>query len=154
MNNKTLLLIITAQSTLLLGILFTIWKNASQGLLINETYIICLGIFSTAILIVALVNHSKNAPNFVDVRQTGVVKWFNSSKGFGFIEQEKGQDIFVHQSEIKQNGYSIVPLKIYTKNSLIKLEIGLAKGKKDHDKRADIKNKEWERNKERILKRK
>tara|TARA_Y100000748_G_C15390654_1_gene447398 strand:- start:501 stop:947 length:447 start_codon:yes stop_codon:yes gene_type:complete len=57
-------------------------------------------------------------------------------------------------NEIKQNGYSIVPLKIYTKNSLIKLEIGLAKGKKDHDKRADIKNKEWERNKERILKRK
>ena len=64
MNNKTLLLIITAQSTLLLGILFTIWKNASQVFLINETYIICLGIFSTAILIVALVNHSKNAPNF------------------------------------------------------------------------------------------
>ena len=57
-------------------------------------------------------------------------------------------------NEMKQNGYSIVPTKIYTKNSLIKIEIALAKGKKGHDKRADIKNKEWERNKERILKRK
>tara|TARA_Y100000996_G_scaffold374932_1_gene325393 strand:+ start:827 stop:1273 length:447 start_codon:yes stop_codon:yes gene_type:complete len=57
-------------------------------------------------------------------------------------------------NEMKQNGYSIVPTKIYTKNSLIKIEIALAKGKKGHDKRAEIKNKEWERNKERILKRK
>jgi len=55
-------------------------------------------------------------------------------------------------NEIKQNGYSIIPTRIYTKNSLIKLEIALAKGKKMHDKRTDIKNKEWERNKERILK--
>ena len=55
---------------------------------------------------------------------------------------------------MKQNGYSIVPTKIYTKNSLIKIEIALAKGKKGHDKRAEIKNKEWERNKERIIKRK
>ena len=55
-------------------------------------------------------------------------------------------------NEIKQNGYSIIPTRIYTKFSLIKLEIALAKGKKMHDKRTDIKNKEWERNKERILK--
>ena len=57
-------------------------------------------------------------------------------------------------NEVKQNGYSIVPTKMYTKNSLIKLEIALAKGKKSHDKRADIKDKEWARNKDRILKRK
>ena len=43
---------------------------------------------------------------------------------------------------------------MYTKNSLIKLEIALAKGKKAHDKRADIKDREWARNKDRILKRK
>ena len=55
-------------------------------------------------------------------------------------------------NEVKQNGYSIVPTKIYTKHSLIKLEIALAKGKKTHDKRADIKNREWERSKDRILK--
>ena len=35
----------------------------------------------------------------------GIVKWFNASKGFGFIEQEDGADIFVHYSEIKNDGY-------------------------------------------------
>jgi len=35
----------------------------------------------------------------------GTVKWFNNSKGFGFIEQENGADIFVHHSAIKTEGY-------------------------------------------------
>ncbi len=34
----------------------------------------------------------------------GTVKWFNDSKGYGFIEQEDGPDVFVHQSEIKAAG--------------------------------------------------
>ena len=35
----------------------------------------------------------------------GTVKWFNESKGFGFIEQESGADIFVHYSAIQSDGY-------------------------------------------------
>jgi CspA family cold shock protein len=35
----------------------------------------------------------------------GIVKWFNDSKGFGFIEQEDGPDVFVHFSEIKSSGF-------------------------------------------------
>jgi len=36
---------------------------------------------------------------------TGTVKWFNESKGFGFLEQEGGQDVFVHFSAITGDGF-------------------------------------------------
>jgi CspA family cold shock protein len=35
----------------------------------------------------------------------GIVKWFNESKGYGFIEQENGPDVFVHHSGIKAEGF-------------------------------------------------
>jgi CspA family cold shock protein len=38
-------------------------------------------------------------------RVTGTVKWFNASKGYGFITQENGQDIFVHYTAIQGEGY-------------------------------------------------
>jgi SsrA-binding protein len=47
---------------------------------------------------------------------------------------------------------TLVPLKIYSKNGLIKIEIALSKGKKLHDKREDQKNKDWQRQKDRLKK--
>ncbi len=41
-------------------------------------------------------------------REQGTVKWFNSSKGFGFIERESGPDVFVHYSAIAGDGYRSV----------------------------------------------
>jgi cold shock protein len=38
-------------------------------------------------------------------RVSGKVKWFNNEKGFGFIEQENGQDVFVHHTAIQVDGY-------------------------------------------------
>ena len=38
-------------------------------------------------------------------RKTGIVKWFDSKKGYGFIEVEGSDDIFVHFSEIQEEGY-------------------------------------------------
>ena len=38
-------------------------------------------------------------------RETGTVKWFNDSKGYGFIEREQGEDIFVHFRAIRGEGY-------------------------------------------------
>ena len=53
---------------------------------------------------------------------------------------------------VERRGYTIVPLELYWKEGRAKLEIGLAKGKKQHDKRANDKDRDWQRDKGRIMK--
>jgi SsrA-binding protein len=53
---------------------------------------------------------------------------------------------------VERAGYTLVPLDLHYLKGRIKLEIGLAKGKKQHDKRATEKEREWQREKQRLLK--
>lgn len=56
-------------------------------------------------------------------RVQGTVKWFNSEKGYGFISQENGEDLFVHYSEIQATGYR-------TLEEGAKVEFEITQGKK------------------------
>lgn len=47
----------------------------------------------------------KQEREIMSERMVGVVKWFNNSKGYGFIQQDKGDDIFVHFRQIRGDGY-------------------------------------------------
>ena len=52
---------------------------------------------------------------------------------------------------VERAGYTLVPIDLHYSRGRIKLEIGLAKGKKQHDKRATEKEKEWQREQQRLL---
>jgi SsrA-binding protein len=67
--------------------------------------------------------------------------------------------LLMHRAEIdrlvgavERKGYTLVPLRLYWKKGNVKLEVGLARGKKAHDKRATEKDRDWKREKSRILK--
>ena len=62
------------------------------------------------------------------------------------------KEINMLQGQVSQKGLTIVPIKLYSKKGMIKLEIALAKGKKLFDKRQDQKNKDWKRQKDRLNK--
>jgi SsrA-binding protein len=52
---------------------------------------------------------------------------------------------------VERKGYALIPLALYWKKGKVKADIGLAKGKKAHDKRADEKNRDWDREKQRVM---
>jgi len=67
--------------------------------------------------------------------------------------------LLLHRAEIARligaidrKGYTLVPLALYWKKGRAKLEIGLAKGKKQYDKREDARHRDWARDKQRLLK--
>lgn len=74
-------------------------------------------------------------------------------------EPTRPRKLLMHRYEIDKllgavdrKGYTLVPLKLYWSKGNVKMEIGLAKGKQLHDKRADEKDRDWNRDKARILK--
>lgn len=67
--------------------------------------------------------------------------------------------LLLHRGEIakligavERKGFTIIPLSMFWKNGVAKIEIGIAKGKQKQDKRASIKERDWKRDKQRILK--
>jgi SsrA-binding protein len=74
-------------------------------------------------------------------------------------EETRPRKLLLHKKEIlkmfsktREQGYTVVPLKIYLNEGLCKLEIGMAKGKKDYDKRETLKEKDQEMRMKKILK--
>lgn len=57
--------------------------------------------------------------------RTGVIKWFNNEKGYGFIDGNGGEDIFVHYSAIKQDGYKSLSEGQVVEYELLETEKGL-----------------------------
>ena len=82
----------------------------------------------------------------------------NSASTHVVAEPTRTRKLLLNRSEIdrlvgavERAGYTLVPLELFWKNGRAKLRVGLAKGKKQHDKRATEKDRDWERDKARVL---
>ena len=74
-------------------------------------------------------------------------------------DQQRSRKLLLHRDElnkligaVERKGYSLIPTAMFWKKGRAKLEIALAKGKKQHDKRASEKERDWTRQKQRIIK--
>jgi SsrA-binding protein len=72
-------------------------------------------------------------------------------------DPERSRKVLLHKRELQtlvgatqREGYTLIPLSLYWKNNRAKVEFGLAKGKKLHDKRETAKTRDWEREKQRL----
>ena len=64
-----------------------------------------------------------------------------------------GRELSSLIGSVERKGYNLIPLALYWKKGRAKLEIGLAKGKQIHDKRASEKDRDWQREKQRVMRR-
>ncbi|NQV36698.1 MAG: cold-shock protein [Candidatus Marinimicrobia bacterium] len=62
-------------------------------------------------------------------RETGTVKWFNDKKGFGFIQREDGDDLFVHHNSIESKGFRSLKENQKVEFEVVTTEKGQAAGK-------------------------
>ncbi|CAM8641346.1 SmpB tmRNA-binding protein [Burkholderiales bacterium] len=63
----------------------------------------------------------------------------------------KSEEIAKLIGKVERSGYALVPINLHYSRGRIKLEVGLAKGKRQHDKRATEKDREWQREKQRLV---
>lgn len=76
-------------------------------------------------------------------------------------DPQRTRKLLMHRRELdrltgltEREGYTLVPLAVYWSKAWVKVEIGLVKGKKSHDKRQDLKERDWQREKDRVMKHK
>ena len=82
-----------------------------------------------------------------------VLKPKKNKKGDRFFTRQDLEYLKLIHHLLKEKGYTLIPLRIFfNEKSLVKMEVGLAKGKKHHDKRESIKQKDVEREMKRFLK--
>lgn len=106
---------------------------------ISEGYVTIKG--GEIILLGSIINPLKTSCAFVVSDPTRTRKLLLSRK-----------EIDKFTGVVQRQGYTLIPLKLYWKGSWAKLEVGVARGKQDHDKRDSIKDRQWARDKERIMK--
>lgn len=82
-----------------------------------------------------------------------------SASSHVIAEPQRSRKLLLHRKEIakligatQQKGYTCIPVALYWKNNKVKVGIALASGKKEHDKRITIKEREWKRDQQRIAK--
>lgn len=138
-------------------------KKAYHDYFIEETYEAGISLHGTEVKSVRMGKCSVKE-SFIRIENGEVIAY-----GLHISPYEKGnifnrdplrpKKLLLHRSEINkiagkisEKGYTLVPLKVYFKGSLIKVEIGLAKGKKLYDKRQDIAKKDQRREAERSFK--
>lgn len=138
-------------------------KKAYHDYFIEETYEAGISLHGTEVKSVRMGKCSVKE-SFIRIENGEVIAY-----GLHISPYEKGnifnrdplrpKKLLLHKSEINkisgkisEKGYTLVPLKVYFKGSLIKVEIGLARGKKLYDKRQDIAKKDQRREAERSFK--
>ena len=139
-------------------------KKARHDFFIEETYECGIELVGTEVKSIRQ-GHCSLGEAFVRIDKNNEVMLY----GMHVSPYEKGnifnrdplrpRKLLMHKSEIrkligkiKEKGYTLIPLEVYFKGSLIKVEIALAKGKKLYDKREDIKKKDMKRSAERDFK--
>lgn len=138
-------------------------KKAYHDYFIEDTYEAGIVLVGTEIKSIRLGKASiKDAYAHIDKNQAYIYNMHITQYDFGTKgnhEPTRTRRLLLHRKEIsklyglqQQEGYSLIPLKLYIKDGYAKLEIAVAKGKKQYDKREDMKIKESNRKIERALK--
>lgn len=138
-------------------------KKAYHDYFIEETYECGISLFGTEVKSVRM-GHINLKDSYAGIKNSEVIL-----NGMHISPYEKGnvfnrdplreRKLLMHKYEIrrligkiKEDGYSLIPLKVYLKGSVVKVELALAKGKKNYDKRNAIAEKEAKRKIDRKIK--